>query len=194
MDINSDNKNPAVIFITGGARSGKSSLALSKAEKISGKKLFVATAEPLDEEMKTRIEKHRQERGQGWDTLEEPLAIWDTLKRMGAPYQVILIDCLTLWLSNVLGRQTAGVDMQTGAKEAINTFVNDLEAIKRSAHRFDDLASIIIVSNELGMGIVPDNRLARIFRDKAGRLNQEIAGIADEVYLVVSGIPLRLKG
>ncbi|MDP2645297.1 MAG: bifunctional adenosylcobinamide kinase/adenosylcobinamide-phosphate guanylyltransferase [Desulfobacterales bacterium] len=194
MAIYSDKTGPKILFITGGARSGKSSFALQEASKISGKKLFIATAEPLDAEMKERIDKHRKERRGDWDTVEQPLEIHDTLMTSGPPYCAILIDCLTLWLSNVMGGHEESPDMQARLEEAINIFVKGLEEIKYSDSLFHDVSCIFIISNEVGMGIVPDNRLARIFRDMAGRLNQKVAKIADEVYLVVSGIPLRLKG
>jgi len=185
------NRNPRIIFITGGARSGKSSFALRRAEKIKGKKLFIATAQPLDAEMEARIVQHRKERGPEWDTAEVPLKIGETLKKKGIFYEVILIDCLTLWLSNLMGELA-----KTGnaaAVETIDSLVTGLKDMRQSPHRFDNLFSIFIVSNEVGMGIVPGNKQSRIFRDMAGRLNQEIARIADEAYLMVSGLPLQVK-
>lgn len=193
MEINSDNRKPKIIFIIGGARSGKSSFALYEAEKIEGKKLFIATAQPLDAEMKARIERHRKERGQNWDTAEVHIKIGETLKTKCTFYKVILIDCLTLWLSNVMGVHAKTSDMNTKIVETINTLVDDLQNIRHSLRCSDDLSSIFIVSNEVGMGIVPGNRSARIFRDMAGQLNQKVAQIADEVYLIVSGLPLQLK-
>jgi len=193
METYLDNRKFRVIFITGGARSGKSSFALRQAEKIDGKKLFIATAQPLDAEMTARIERHRKERGQNWDTAEVPLKISETLKNQGAFYKVILIDCLTLWLFNAMGghEETSVIDIKMVA--TINTLIDDLQDIQHSPCRFEDLSTIFIVSNEVGMGIVPGNRSARIFRDMAGQLNQKIAQIADEVYLMVSGLPLQVK-
>jgi adenosylcobinamide kinase / adenosylcobinamide-phosphate guanylyltransferase len=166
------------VFITGGARSGKSSFALNRASGIHGKKAYIATAEALDEEMLKRIEDHREQRGKGWDTFEEPLRIAETINRVGDRYDTIVLDCLTLWLSNVLH-----------ANLNIEAEIESLIASLRS-HQ----TSVFIVSNEVGMGIVPENEMARKFRDMAGLLNQKIAAAADEVYIVVSGIPLRIKG
>jgi len=193
MNLHSEKKQARIIFITGGARSGKSSFALHEAEKIEGKKLFIATAQPFDAEMTARIERHRQERGQEWDTAEVPIKISETLKHQGVFYKVILIDCLTLWLSNVIEGHAETSDLEAKVFAAIDTLVHDLQDIRQSPHQSDKLYSVCIVSNEVGMGIVPGNRVARIFRDMAGRLNQKVAQIADEVYLMVSGLPLQVK-
>lgn len=194
MDINPDKRKPRIIFITGGARSGKSSFALQEAEKIAGKKLFIATAQPLDAEMTARIQMHRKERGQDWDTAEVPLEIGETLKNQGACYHAILVDCLTLWLFNVMEGHAETAAGDTKAAAAIDALTDDLKDIQQSPQRLNDLDAIFIVSNEVGMGIVPDNRMARLFRDMAGRLNQKIAQTADDVYLMVSGLPLQVKG
>jgi adenosylcobinamide kinase/adenosylcobinamide-phosphate guanylyltransferase len=183
-----ETSSPKVIFITGGARSGKSAFALNEASKVSGQKAYIATAEPLDEEMSGRIKKHREERGSEWETLEEPVAMPALIRRVSGRYNVLLVDCLTLWLSNIFGSRPDNA--QPLVEEEISNFVHVLSDFKDSpAH-----SSLYVVSNEVGMGIVPENRLARFFRDMAGRLNQEVAGVADEVYLVVSGIPLKVKG
>ncbi|MEK6528079.1 MAG: bifunctional adenosylcobinamide kinase/adenosylcobinamide-phosphate guanylyltransferase [Nitrospirota bacterium] len=167
-----------IIFITGGARSGKSAFALKKASEISGRKAYIATAEALDNEMKKRIEKHKNDRGNNWDTYEEPVKIAELIKTVGDKYKVVLVDCLTLWLSNLIhtGREV---------NKEIESFISSLVTHHSSL--------IFIVSNEVGMGIVPDNKMAREFRDWAGFLNQKIAGISDEVYLIAAGIPLRIK-
>jgi adenosylcobinamide kinase/adenosylcobinamide-phosphate guanylyltransferase len=167
-----------IIFIIGGAKSGKSSFALEKAEAFSGKKAYIATAEPLDEEMKDRILKHRERRGEDWDTLEEPINIVHVLNKVGNGYSAAVVDCLTLWLSNLL----LGAEDPEGK---IESFLSSLED--------NDHPPLFVVSNEVGMGIVPDNALSRRFRDLAGGLNQSMATIADEVYLVTAGIPLRIK-
>lgn len=167
-----------ITFLIGGARSGKSSFALARASEHAGKKVFIATAQAFDTEMKERIAKHREERNKGWDTVEEPFGIAETIKKISDKYEVIVIDCLTLWLSNLL---LAEKDME----KEIDAFVSSVIAHKAS--------HIFIVSNEVGMGIVPENKLARRFRDLAGHLNQKLAHIADEVYLVTAGIPLRIK-
>ena len=169
-----------VIFVTGGAKSGKSSFALSEAAKHEGQKAFIATAEALDEEMVNRIEKHKGQRGEGWDTYEEPLQIADTIARLAGRYSVIVFDCLTLWLSNAMHRN-ADIDLE------IENFLNILRHKKQNSY-------IYIVSNEVGTGIVPGNKLAREFRDLAGTMNQKVAGASDEVFLVVAGIPVKIKG
>ncbi len=183
-----------VIFVIGGARSGKSSFALYEASGIKGKKAYIATAEALDEEMKERIENHKDQRGKDWDTFEEPLRIAEIIRGRGelqcAPakscigraegnYEVIVIDCLTLWLSNIMHRNL-NVDNE------IDKLIESL----RSAHH---ASRIYVVSNEVGMGIVPDNELARRFRDLAGVLNRKVAEISDAVYLTTAGIALKIK-
>ncbi len=166
-----------ITFVIGGARSGKSSFTLNEASKVQGQKAYIATAEALDEEMKARIEKHKKERGSEWDTHEEPIKISAVLSDIKNKYSVIVLDCLTVWLSNIMQNR---LDIEN----EISTFVKSLE---------DSLCHVFIVSNEVGMGIVPDNELARRFRDLAGFLNQKVAEIADRVYLVTAGIPLKIK-
>ncbi len=170
-----------VIFVTGGARSGKSHFAQCLANDLKGNKVFVATAEPLDEEMKARIESHQRERPSGWDTLEEAKQLSMALNNCDGKYEVILIDCLTIWISNLL------VNNSFSEQE----IVNELKILIDSCKTIN--ATVIIVSNEVGSGIVPDNKISRIFRDITGKANQEIAHIADEVYLVVAGISLAIK-
>ncbi|MBM4135636.1 MAG: bifunctional adenosylcobinamide kinase/adenosylcobinamide-phosphate guanylyltransferase [Nitrospira sp.] len=172
--------NKKIVFITGGARSGKSLFALAEASKINGKKAYIATAEALDEEMRQRIENHKRHRGDEWITYEEPLKIADVVKEIEGKYSVIVIDCLTLWLSNIMH---SNLDISY----KIENFVDTLRITCHASR-------IYIVSNEVGMGIVPENEMARRFRDMAGFLNQRIAEIADEVYLLVSGISLKVKG
>jgi adenosylcobinamide kinase / adenosylcobinamide-phosphate guanylyltransferase len=166
------------VFVIGGARSGKSTFALEKAGSFPGKKAYIATAEPLDDEMKKRIERHRVERGGDWETFEEPVKIARVLKEMGSGFNAAVIDCLTLWLSNLL----LGTE---DPEEEIESFLASLGC---GGH-----PPLFVVSNEVGMGIVPDNALSRRFRDLAGHLNQKVAAIADEVYLVTAGIPVRIK-
>lgn len=176
-----------VIFITGGARSGKSSFALNEAKRLGGKKVYIATAEPLDEEMKDRIERHKKERGEDWLTIEEPLKISELIKELKGKYDVLLLDCLTLWLSNL-------ILANKGLSGEIEEFITTLKDLKNPPSFNLQPSALFIVSNEIGMGIVPENELARRFRDLAGMTNQKVAKIADEVYLVVSGIPLKIKG
>lgn len=184
-----------LVLITGGARSGKSSFAMAEASKIDGKKAYIATAEALDEEMQLRIENHKRQRGDDWITYEEPLKIDGVLKDIGDKYSVIVIDCLTLWLSNLLIR-TNNTEYRTQTIETeIEKFLDVLNCFKDSPARYlgSGFCCLFIVSNEVGMGIVPENELARQFRDMAGILNQKIAEIADEVYMVVAGIPVKIK-
>jgi len=168
-----------IVFITGGARSGKSRFALEEALRVPGRKAFIATAEESDDEMRERIKRHKQDRGRGWKTYEEPFKIADVLGEIEGHYGVIVIDCLTLWLANVM-QSDLDVDVE------IERLMLALAGIS--------LPSVFIVSNEVGMGIVPENDLARRFRDLAGRLNQRVAAAASEVYVTLSGIPLKIKG
>jgi adenosylcobinamide kinase/adenosylcobinamide-phosphate guanylyltransferase len=169
-----------ICFITGGARSGKSVYAERLAGDIGGKRAYLATAQALDEEMVGRIEHHRERRGDAWDTFEEPLAVADLIRKLNGRYQVLLLDCLTLWLSNVMAR--------TGSDNDVAARIEDLTSAIRE---FGGVS--FIVSNEVGFGIVPDNPLARRFRDLAGFLNQRIAQTADEAYLMAAGIPVKIK-
>jgi adenosylcobinamide kinase/adenosylcobinamide-phosphate guanylyltransferase len=169
-----------IIFITGGCRSGKSRYALEFANRHFSEKCYLATAEPLDEEMARRVENHRKARGPEWRTLEEPIEIVDRI-RHGTGTGVILLDCITLWLSNLLLR---GDDDQR-IMEELDRFI---EALRESP------GSFIIVSNEVGMGIVPADPLSRRFRDLSGTANQRIARQANTVIFMASGLPLFLKG
>lgn len=167
-------------FITGGARSGKSAFAERLANDLNGKRAYIATAQALDPEMAARIERHRKERGGAWDTYEEPLAVAELLRKLSGRYEIALLDCLTLWLSNVIAH--------TDNDDAVAVRSDDLvSAVK------DFGGTCIIVSNEVGLGIVPDNPLARRFRDLAGILNQKMALTADEVFLTTAGIPVKIK-
>lgn len=171
-------------LVIGGARSGKSRWALSYGENLSDYKnfLYVATAVPLDEEMKERIERHRRERDQKWLVLEEPIELPDLLRRLEDRDSVILVDCLTLWLSNLIYYQ-----------KQIEKYRDELlKELKRFCGH--EGVWLIVVSNEVGLGLVPETRIGRVFRDEAGLLNQSVAQIADEVYFIIAGQPLLLKG
>ena len=167
-------------LVLGGARSGKSAFAQTaaeaKASENGGRLVMIATAQAFDSEMVERIARHREDRGSAWTTLEAPLDIADALKGLGAG-DVVVVDCLTLWVSNLmLGEQ----DVAAAAAELV-----------AAVQRFE--GALWLVSNEVGFGIVPDNALARRFRDEAGRLHQALAQAADAVTLVVAGLTLRLK-
>lgn len=166
-------------LILGGARSGKSRFAQQLAEN-SGKPelVYIATAAAYDTEMADRIARHRADRDQRWTTIEEQLALPDIIAHEAAPHRVLLIDCLTLWLSNLM----------LGAADVIGATTGLLAALGTAE------GAIILVSNEVGSGIVPETPLGRAFRDEAGRLNQLVAATADRAALIVAGLPLWLKG
>jgi len=164
----------AVILIGGGARSGKSRYALEKARSIEGSRGFVATARASDEEMTARIQHHRAERGNEFTTIEEPIELARIIAE--AKFGVLIIDCLTLWLSNLMYANKTG----------------EIDALLHAANATS--STVIFVTNEVGSGIVPtDHSLSRDFRDQAGILNQRIASIAAEVYFMIFGIPQRIK-
>ncbi len=166
-----------ITLILGGARSGKSRFAEKQALACQKERLYLATSQIFDDEMKTRIDKHKLDRGPDWITIEEPLEISDLLKREASPDRVILLDCLTLWVTNLMMAER-------NMKSAFANLVDTLQTLK---------GDVILVSNEVGQGIVPDNKMAREFRDLAGWLHQDIAAIADKVYFVTAGLPQRLK-
>lgn len=171
-----------IVFVTGGARSGKSGFALKAASALPGRRGFIATATELDEEMRERIARHRADRGAAWDTIEEPLQLAKAIEEAAGSFDVLVVDCLTVWLSNVMW---SGLDVM----KEVETLVSACEKIRDRR-----CISLYIVSNEVGMGIVPANEMARKFRDLAGILNQKIAAVSDEVYLVTAGIPIQIKG
>ena len=173
MDLNTPPALPPVTLVLGGAGSGKSLYAEGL---IADGGVYLATAEARDAEMAERIRRHRERRGGAWETVEEPLDVAAALARLegGRP---LLVECLTLWLSNVL---EAGRDAQTEGRSLVGAVA-------------DVTAPVVLVANEVGLGIVPDNALARTFRDAAGRLNQDMARLADRVVLVAAGLPLVLK-
>ncbi|MCD6152401.1 MAG: bifunctional adenosylcobinamide kinase/adenosylcobinamide-phosphate guanylyltransferase [Syntrophobacterales bacterium] len=170
-----------IIFVTGGARSGKSDFAQDMAEKIEGKRVFVATAQAFDEEMAERIQKHQENRGTRWDALEEPINLGGAIRSILGQYKTILVDCLTVWMSNLLLEYQ---DQNERISEIVDDFFSGLS---------ESDETIIVVSNEVGMGIVPDNKLARDYRDQLGFLNQRMARRADDVYVLFSGIPVKIK-
>jgi adenosylcobinamide kinase/adenosylcobinamide-phosphate guanylyltransferase len=162
-------------LVLGGARSGKSRFAEGLLAEMGGQRVYIATAEPDDEEMRLRIRDHQARRGAGWRTVEEPLDLAPAIA--GAGEEAVLVDCLTLWLANLM---RAGRDL-AGAFGALESAL------------YQARAPVVLVSNEVGLGIVPDNALARRFRDEAGRLNQAVAAIADRVFFIAAGLPLTLK-
>ena len=165
------------VFVLGGARSGKSSFALGQASALPGRKAYIATAQAFDDEMKVRIERHRLERPDDWDTFEEPLDLPGLLAKIKDSHDVILIDCLTLWLSNLM--------------LADKDILKETESFISALTTFGGL--LFAVSNEVGFGIVTGNEMAWNFRDLAGTLNQRVAAAADQVYLIAAGIPIKIK-
>jgi len=169
-----------IVFITGAVRSGKSKLAVDLAKKSLRKIVFLASCVPLDEEMKERVAKHKQARPGSWKTIEEPINAADVIKQAKAD-ELVIFDCLTLWISNLM--------LKFDKEELINEKIEGLLLILQQTE-----AEVVIVSNEVGWGIVPENALARRFRDIAGLTHQKLAAISDEVYLVTAGLAQRLKG
>lgn len=167
-----------ITLVLGGARSGKSRYAEGLVTASPGPRVYIATAQIWDAEMADRVARHKEDRGPGWTTVEEPLDLPGALRRHAGSGTSVLVDCLTLWLSNLM--------------------MADADVPARSADLLATLAGVegrvVLVSNEVGLGIVPDNALARRFRDHAGRLHQDIAVVAQRVAFVAAGLPLLLKG
>ena len=170
-----------VTFVLGGCRSGKSGFALQTAGAIPAeRRVFIATSMPFDDEMKARVARHRAERGAGWTTVEAPLALAEAIAENARDGSVILVDCLTLWISNLL--------LSTGVPAAVEGRIPRLiETLAQAA------CPVVLVSNEVGAGIVPENNLARQFRDLAGTANQAVAAAASRVVWVAAGIPVTIK-
>ena len=168
-----------LILVLGGAASGKSQAALDLAGQV-GPRAFLATGQALDQEMKVRIERHQATRSSDWQTAEVPIDIAKWCIDNGKTYQTIVIDCLTLWLSNLRRPRLRDIAVFEATADL-------LQAIRTTRAR------VVIVSNELGLGLVPATKVVRAFRDLAGKVNQQVAAEADEVYLTISGLPLRVK-
>jgi adenosylcobinamide kinase/adenosylcobinamide-phosphate guanylyltransferase len=168
-----------VILVGGGTRSGKSDFALARARRLGAAPLFIATAQAGDDEMAARIRRHRETRGPGFRTIEEPRAVAEVLRQVGQ-HDVVVLDCLTLWLANLL---VAGEDTPAVMRQ-VDELAGVLEG--RAVHA-------VIVSSEVGLGLVPETPLGRTFRDVAGLAHQQLASLADEVYFGVMGVILRLK-
>lgn len=167
------------VLVLGGARSGKTGFAERMAMRAGETPLYLATAQALDAEMIERVRMHQQQRHKRFATLEEPLALPKALRAAAREHDVILVDCLTLWITNLLG---AGQDVA----DAVDELAATLPQIES--------ARVILVSNEVGLGVVPDNALARTFRDLSGAAHQRMAEICEEVHFVVAGLPMTLKG
>ena len=167
-----------IVLVLGGARSGKSVFAEEMIAKSGLSKIYVATGQAFDREMSDRIDIHKERRGKEWSTVEDPFDLAGVLEKNAALDKAVLVDCLTLWVTNLMMEEKDV--LQEGA-----ALVSTLPSLS---------GLIVLVSSEVGMGLVPDNYMARAFRDHAGRLHQQIAAIADEVYFVAAGLPLKMKG
>lgn len=169
-----------ITFITGGIKSGKSNLAVEKASKENQKVAFVATATAFDDEMADRIKKHQQARPASWSLFEEPHNIDTIIEKIINKYNIVIIDCLGIWVTNLMMSELSDIEITNKATDLIKTFA------KIDYH-------LIIVSNETGLGLIPANKMGRRFCDLLGVINQKIAKAADEAYLMTSGIPIKLK-
>jgi adenosylcobinamide kinase/adenosylcobinamide-phosphate guanylyltransferase len=171
-------KSGRTVLVGGGARSGKSAFALTHARRLGERRVFLATAQALDEEMDARIQRHRQERGAAFRTIEEPRDVPGALASL-EDADVVVVDCLTLWLSNLLVAGATAADVHAQVDELCRVL---------ERRRF----AALLVTNEVGMGLVPETPLGRLFRDLAGWTHQRLAASADEIYLAALGVVLRL--
>lgn len=189
-----DNRSSRIILITGGARSGKSSFAEKFTANISDKVAYIATALPFDEGMKDRIKKHRESRPKTWTTYEVYKNIYKYIDEISINHDVILLDCVTILVTNLM-LENSELSWDDIDREKIDEIEKDIkEQVSLLIKKIKDTGiNCVLVTNEVGMGIVPENRLSRIFRDIAGRINQFIASNSDEVYFTVSGIPTKIK-
>jgi adenosylcobinamide kinase/adenosylcobinamide-phosphate guanylyltransferase len=194
-------RHPAsrLILILGGARSGKSAFAERLAASSGRSVAFIATATAGDDEMRTRIARHRASRPQGWHTVEEPLDLAGAIRHAGALADVMLLDCITLWLANWLSRQDETNSADTQGADMLTPLLVDTGAVQEIESLIDALASLsagktlIVVTNEVGLGIVPAYALGRTYRDTLGLVNQRLAEAAERVYLLVAGIAVDIK-
>lgn len=182
-----------ITIITGGARSGKSSFGEKLLKEHSGIKGYIATAIPFDEGMKDRIKKHRASRPSHWKTFELPRSISPNIQTIAKECDIVMLDCITVFSSNIFFEKE--FDWETVPYETVDALeqkiLKEVQNIIDNAKRYD--LDMIIITNEVGSGIVPGNRLSRIYRDMAGRINQRLAQLSDAVYVTISGIPLQLK-
>lgn len=180
-----------IILCSGGARSGKSEFAERLALAIKGPKAYVATGQAFDEEMVDRIKKHQERRGKIWNNFEVPLHLADEWENISQSADVILIDCLTMFTTNHM-MAYGSIRGQEDANRLEQTILSELDTLLDSIQLCEG-KTVIFVTNEIGLGIVPDNKLARYFRDIAGRVNRAVASVADKLYLTISGVTIELK-
>lgn len=180
-----------IILCSGGARSGKSEFAEQLALSLKGRKAYVATGQAFDDEMKDRIKKHQMRRGKEWITFEIPLHLhknWEQIKNVS---DVILIDCLTMFTSNHVFAY-GDINTQEDSNRIESIILEELRLLLQEINNSND-KTVIFVTNEIGLGIVPENKLARYFRDITGRVNREVASAANKMYLTISGVTIELK-
>ena len=180
-----------IILCSGGARSGKSEFAEQLALSLKGRKAYVATGQALDDEMKDRIKKHQLRRGKEWITFEIPLHLYKNWEQIKNVSDVILIDCLTMFTSNHVFAH-GDINTQEDANRIESIILEELRLLLQEINNSND-KTVIFVTNEIGLGIVPENKLARYFRDITGRVNREVASTANKMYLTISGITIELK-
>ena len=180
-----------IILCSGGARSGKSEFAERLALATKGSKAYVATSQAFDEEMVDRIKKHQERRGEIWNNFEVPLHLADEWENISKSADVILIDCLTMFTTNHM-MAYGSIRGQEDANRLEQTILSELDTLLDSIQSCEG-KTVIFVTNEIGLGIVPDNKLARYFRDIAGRVNRAVASVADKLYLTISGVTIELK-
>ncbi len=181
-----------IMLITGGARSGKSQYAEQHAKKLGGNILYIATAMAYDDEMKMRIRKHQNSRPQKWETYEGYKGLGNVIREKGKFFNGILLDCVTIMTSNLMLEFCHNHPLEEIDFEAVeNKILTEMHQLINGIQ--DVEATVILVTNELGSSIVPESKLGRVFRDIAGRVNQYLASCADEVYLTVCGMPMKIK-
>lgn len=183
-----------IILVTGGARSGKSNFAESLCINRNNSTAYIATSIPFDDEMKDRVKKHKESRPQNWRTYEIYKDIYSIIDNISKEYETVILDCVTLLVNNLMFTYGIEIDEATSEdineledyiKKQVNKLLNEVEKTK---------LYFVVVTNELGMGVVPANKLSRVYSDIVGRINQQISSRSDEVYFVVSGIPMKVKG
>ncbi len=182
-----------ITLITGGARSGKSTFGEKLLKESDGIKGYIATAIPFDDGMKDRIKKHIERRPSNWKTYERPLKISNSIKLISEECDIVILDCITVFLSNIMFEKNYNWEKISREKidEIEKNIIDEIKKIINNAKLYE--LNMIIITNEIGSGIVPDNKLSRIYRDIAGRVNQLLSTLSNDVYVTISGLPLKLK-
>ncbi len=184
---------PQLILILGGARSGKSTFAEQLAQRSGQSVAFIATATISDDDMRLRIERHRAARPADWQTIEEPLDLVKAVQQAASLADVVLLDCMTLWVSNWLFTQENIDDASPVTSPHYDSALNEIDNLLIALNKLDAQKTLIIVTNEVGLGIVPSYTLGRIYRDVLGLVNQRLAGVANRVYLMIAGLGVDIK-